>query len=59
MTRSKSDTAQRLTPAPATDGYAIHHTLDATADLAAFRRDLDRGFDVLLGGGGFADRFAR
>jgi hypothetical protein len=42
-----------------TDTDAIHQALDAAADLAAFRRELDRGFDVLLGGGGFADRFDR
>jgi hypothetical protein len=32
--------------------------LDAAVDLEKFQRELDRGFDVLIGSGGFADHFS-
>jgi hypothetical protein len=32
--------------------------LDAVVDLEAFQRELDKGFDVLIGSGGFVDHFS-
>jgi len=40
-----------------TETEAIHRALDAVADLEAFQRELDKGFDTLIGSGGFTDRF--
>jgi hypothetical protein len=41
----------------ATETETITRALDAINDIAAFRRELDNGFDDLVGGGGFTDRF--
>lgn len=41
----------------ATETETITRALDAINDIAAFRRELDHGFDDLVGGGGFTDRF--
>jgi hypothetical protein len=58
LDQRKIDQARRIFKST-TDTDAIHQALDAAADLAAFRRELDRGFGALLGGGGFVDRFDR
>jgi hypothetical protein len=58
LDQRKIDQARRIFKSN-TDTDAIHRALDAAADLAAFQRELDRGFDALLGGGGFTDRFDR
>ena len=41
-----------------TETEAIHRALDAVVDLEAFQRELDKGFDVLIGSGGFVDHFS-
>jgi len=41
-----------------TETEAIHRALDAVVDLEAFQRELDKGFDALIGAGGFTDRFS-
>ena len=41
----------------ATETETITRALDAINDLAAFNRELEKGFDDLVGGGGFTDRF--
>ena len=58
LDQHKIDHARRIFKSN-TDTEAIHRALDVAADLAAFQRELDRGFDVLVGGGGFVDRFER
>jgi hypothetical protein len=58
LDQAKIDRARRIFKAP-TETEAIHRALDAAADLEAFRRELDTGFDALIGAGGFSDRFAR
>jgi hypothetical protein len=58
LDQRKIDHARRIFKSN-TDTDAIHRALDAAADLAAFQRELDRGFDALLGSGGFVDRFDR
>lgn len=58
LDQRKIDHARRIFKSN-TDTEAIHRALDAAADLAAFQRQLDRGFDALVGGGGFVDRFDR
>lgn len=58
LDQRKIDHARRIFKSD-TDTEAIHRALDAAADLAAFQRQLDRGFDVLVGSGGFVDRFDR
>ena len=58
LDQQKIDHARRIFRSN-TDTEAIHRALDAAADLAAFQRELDRGFDALVGGGGFVDRFER
>ena len=58
LDQRKIDHARRIFKST-TDTEAIHRALDVAADLAAFQRELDRGFDALVGGGGFVDRFER
>ena len=58
LDQRKIDQARRIFKST-TDTEAIHRALDAAANLAAFQRELDRGFDNLVGGGGFVDRFER
>ena len=58
LDQQKIDHARRIFKSN-TDTEAIHRALDVAADLAAFQRELDRGFDALVGGGGFVDRFER
>ena len=53
----KIDRAKRILRTP-TETEAIHRALDAVAGLEAFQRELDRGFDALIGRGGFKDRFS-
>ena len=58
LDQAKIDRARRIFKS-ATETDAIHRALDAAADLAAFQRELYRGFDALLGAGGFVDPFSR
>src|SRR5207247_10417204 len=58
LDQAKIDRATRIFKA-STETEAIHRALDAVADLEAFRRELEKGFDILVGDGGFSDRFAR
>ena len=53
----KIDRAKRIFRA-STETEAIHRALDAAADLEAFQRELDKGFDTLIGAGVFTDRFS-
>lgn len=57
LDQAKIDRARRIFKT-STETEAIHRALDAAADLEAFQRELDLGFDVLIGAGGFSDRFA-
>ena len=56
LDQSKIDRAIRIFQA-STETEAIHRALDAAIDLQAFQRELDKGFDALIGAGGFTDRF--
>lgn len=58
LDQDKIDRARRIFNA-ATETEAIHRALEAAADLEAFQRELDRGFDALIGAGGFVDPFPR
>jgi len=58
LDQAKIDRAKRIFKA-STETEAIHRALDAVADLEAFRRELEKGFDILVGDGGFSARFAR
>jgi hypothetical protein len=58
LDQQKIDLARRVFKTN-TDTDASHRALDVAADLAAFQRELDRGFDALVGRGGFVDRFDR
>ena len=58
LDQAKIDRAKRIFQA-STETETIHRALDAVADLEAFQRELDRGFDTLIGAGGFTDRFSR
>jgi len=58
LDQSKIDRARRIFQA-STETETIHRALDAVADLEAFQRELDKGFDTLIGAGGFTDRFAQ
>ena len=40
-----------------TETEAINRALDAVNDLAAFRAEVDRGLNGLVGRGGFTDHF--
>ena len=53
----KIDRARRIFHV-STETEAIHRALDAVVDLEAFQRELDKGFDALIGAGGFTDRFS-
>ena len=57
LDQSKIDRAKRIFQT-STETEAIHRALDAVADLEAFQRELDKGFDALIGAGGFTDRFS-
>jgi len=57
LDQSKIDRARRIFHVP-TETEAIHRALDAVVDLEAFQRELDKGFDALIGAGGFTDRFS-
>ena len=57
LDQSKIDKARRIFNA-STETEAIHRALDAVVDLEAFQRELDKGFDVLIGSGGFVDHFS-
>jgi hypothetical protein len=56
LDQAKIDRAKEILGV-ATETEAISRALDAINDLAAFRVELDRGFDDLVGRGGFTDRF--
>ena len=58
LDQAKIDRAKRIFQA-STETETIHRALDAVADLEAFQRELDRGFETLIGAGGFTDRFSR
>ena len=58
LNQSKIDRAKRIFRV-STETEAIDHALDQAADLEKFRRELDRGFETLLGKGGFKNRFSR
>ncbi len=57
LDQGKIDRAKALLGVP-TETEAIHLALDAVADLAAFRAEMEAGMDALVGGGGFVNRFA-
>ena len=57
LDQAKIDRARRIFKT-STETEAIHLALDAAADLEAFQRELDKGFDALVGAGGFSDHFA-
>ena len=57
LDQSKIDRARRIFHV-STETEAIHRALDAVVDLEAFERELDKGFDALIGAGGFTDRFS-
>jgi hypothetical protein len=57
LDQSKIDRAKRIFRA-STETETIHRALDAAADLEAFQREMDKGFDALIGKGGFTDRFS-
>ena len=57
LDQTKIDRAKRIFKA-STETETIHRALDAVADLEAFQRALDKGFDALVGCGGFSDHFA-
>jgi hypothetical protein len=57
LDQSKIDRARRIFHV-STETEAIHRALDAVVDLEAFQRKLDKGFDALIGRGGFTDRFS-
>jgi hypothetical protein len=57
LDQSKIDRARRIFHV-STETEAIHRALDAVVDLEAFQRELDKGFDALIGAGGFTDRFS-
>jgi hypothetical protein len=56
LDQTKIDRAKQVLGV-ATEIEAITRALDAVNDLAAFQAELDRGFDDLIGRGGFVDRF--
>lgn len=56
LDQHKIDRARRLLGA-ATETEAITRALDAVTEMAHFRAEVDAGFDILVGGGGFADHF--
>ena len=58
LDQSKIDRARRLFHV-STETEAIHRALDAVVDLEAFQRELDKGFDALIGAGGFTNRFSK
>ena len=58
MDQRKIDRAKRIFGV-STETEAIDRALDQAAELASFRRELDRGFEELLGQGGFKDHFSR
>ena len=58
LNQSKIDRAKRIFRV-ATETEAIDRALDQAADLEKFRRELDQGFETLVGKGGFKDRFTR
>jgi hypothetical protein len=58
LDQAKIDRARRIFKT-ATETDAIHRALDAAADLDAFQQELDRGFDALIGAGGFVDPFGK
>ena len=58
LDQSKIDRARRIFHV-STETEAIHRALDAVVDLEAFQRELDKGFDALIGAGGFTDRFSK
>jgi hypothetical protein len=57
LDQSKIDRARRIFRV-STETEANHRALDAAVDLEAFQRELDKGFDALIGAGGFTDRFS-
>jgi hypothetical protein len=58
LDQAKIDRAKRIFKA-STETDAIHRALDAVADLEAFHAELNRGFETLIGRGGFTDRFSQ
>jgi hypothetical protein len=57
LDQRKIDRAKKILGAR-TETEAITRALDAVSDLASFRAELDAGMRVLVGRGGFEDRFA-
>jgi hypothetical protein len=56
LDQAKIDRARKVLGA-ATETEAITRALDAVNDLAQFQAELDRGFDSLIGRGGFGNTF--
>jgi hypothetical protein len=56
LDQSKINRAKRIFHA-SNETEAIHRALDAAADLESFQRELDKGFDSLIGKGSFTDHF--
>lgn len=57
LDQTKIDRARRIFQV-STETETIDRALDAVVDLEVFRRELDKGFDTLIGAGGFTDRFS-
>ena len=56
LDQAKIDRARKVLGA-STETEAITRALDAVNDLAQFQAELDRGFDNLIGRGGFGNAF--
>jgi hypothetical protein len=54
LDQHKIDRAKHLLGA-ATETEAITKALDAVAELAQFQAEVEAGFDILVGAGGFVD----
>ena len=56
LDQQKIDRARELLGA-ATETEAITRALDAVAEMAHFEAEVEAGFDILVGAGGFVDAF--
>jgi hypothetical protein len=56
LDQQKIDRAKQLLDA-ATETETITRALDAVTEMAQFEAEVEAGFDILLGAGGFVDAF--
>lgn len=56
LDQRKIDRAKQLLGA-ATETEAISRALDAVSEMARFQSEVEAGFDILVGKGGFVDAF--